>query len=128
MPEITTIVVNKKKIIIAVAVLVLIIGNIAFAIGYFSEKQKLREMELRLNATQLNGKIIDFTTLFIKKVLKAEEEVSFNDRLKLETDVRDLQDPVVLDLWEKFLAVTTQDQAQEAVKNLLEALVSKIVY
>jgi len=34
----------------------------------------------------------------------------------------------LLNLWEKFIQSDTQDQAQEAVKNLLDVLVKKISY
>jgi hypothetical protein len=73
-------------------------------------------------------KVINFSTLFIEKVLKAKTEVAFEDRLKLENAVRDLDDPAILGLWEKFTESGDQDQAQEAVKNLLDSLVKKISY
>ena len=121
-------IVDKKKTIIAIIIALLVLGNIAFAIGYFSEKAKIKEMQKELKSQQFNVKIINFSSLFIEKVLKAKGEVSFENRLKLENSVRDLDDPVILNLWEKFIQSDAQDQAQEAVKNLLDVLVKKISY
>ncbi len=121
-------IVDRKKIIIIVIILLLLAGNIAFGIGYFSEKLEIQKMQEELNKQRLNVKIINFSSIFIEKVLKAKTEVSFEDRLKLENSVRDLEDPAILNLWEKFIESKTQDEAQEAVKNLLDALVKKISY
>jgi hypothetical protein len=106
----------------------LILGNIGFGVGYFLEKTENKKLQNDLKAQQLNVKVINFSNLFIEKVLKAKTEVSFEDRLKLENAVRDLEDPAILNLWEKFTESNTQDQAQESVKNLLDALVKKISY
>ncbi len=121
-------IIDRKKIIIIIVVLLLAIGNIGFGIGYFSAIVKIQNMQRELERQQLNVKVINFSNLFIEKVLKAKTEVSFEDRLKLENVVRDLDDPAILNLWEKFTESSTQDQAQEAVKNLLDALVKKISY
>jgi len=62
----------------------------------------------------------------IEKVLKAETEVDFETRLKLENAVRNLEDKEILARWSKFIESKTEAGAQEEVKNLLEALVNKI--
>ncbi|MFC1613147.1 hypothetical protein ACFL23_02330 [Patescibacteria group bacterium] len=69
---------------------------------------------------------MDFTKLFIEKVLQAEQEVDFETRLKLENGVRDLGDANILAEWEKFINSEDADGAQNAVKNLLAILVEKI--
>jgi len=121
-------IIDRKKIIIIAVILLLAIGNIVFGIGYFSEMLEIQKLRKELGNQQLNVKVINFSNLFIEKVLKAKIEVSFEDRLKLENAVRDLEDPAILNLWEKFTDSKTQDEAQEAVKNLLEVLVKKISY
>ena len=67
-----------------------------------------------------------FLNLFIDKVLNAQGEVSFEDRLQLENRVRDLKDPEVLAQWEKFTGSASEEQVQVEVKNLLALLVKKI--
>jgi hypothetical protein len=69
---------------------------------------------------------LDFTKLFIAKVLKADGEVSFDDRLQLENSVRDINDKTIFDQWQKLINAKTALDAQIEVKNLLEMLVDKI--
>jgi len=120
--------IDKKTIITAIAALILAIAVISLSIGYFLQVQKIQELQKELNVRQTNAKIVSFLDTFIAKVLKAENEVSFEDRLKLENSIRDLNDKELLTLWEKFTQATTADQIQQNVKNLLEGLVNKIIY
>jgi hypothetical protein len=73
-----------------------------------------------------NERIINFLKLFITKVLKAEGEVDFETRLKLENAVREIQDKEILDQWIKFTESKTEEEAQKNVKDLLEILVNKL--
>jgi hypothetical protein len=73
-----------------------------------------------------NERIINFLKLFITKVLKAEGEVDFETRLKLENAVREIQDKEILDQWTKFTESKTEEEAQRNVKDLLEILVNKL--
>lgn len=123
-----TMIVDKKKIILLIIILILLTGNIVFGLAYFSERVEAQKMKSTLKEQQLNVKVINFSNLFIEKVLKNKTEVSFEDRLKLENAVRDLEDPAILALWDKFIESKTQDEAQESVKDLLDALVKKISY
>ncbi|OGZ78312.1 MAG: hypothetical protein A2358_00920 [Candidatus Staskawiczbacteria bacterium RIFOXYB1_FULL_37_44] len=118
--------IDRKKAVIIVIIFILLAVSLVFGAGYFFEKSENKKMQSELGKQQLNVKVINFSNLFIEKVLKAKTEVSFEDRLKLENDVRALNDSVILGLWEKFTESSTQDQAQESVKNLLDALVKKI--
>jgi len=118
----------NKKIILTVVILVLVIVDIFFGVSYFFSLKSLRIAEKQLSTQQNNVKIVKFTQLFISKVLKAEKEVSFEDRLKLENTVRELNDNEVLVQWERFTASKTEAEAQFEVKNLLELLVKKYSY
>lgn len=79
-------------------------------------------------AYQYNEKILDFTKLFITKVIRANTDVSFEDRLQLENAVRDINDEEIFNQWQKFTEDKLEAQAQEDVKILLDLLVSKIAY
>ncbi|MFH1661922.1 MAG: hypothetical protein ABIA02_02405 [Candidatus Falkowbacteria bacterium] len=119
---------NKKTIIIIGIVIsaLFIISNIYFAAGYYSVAKELQATQVKLKTQQLNEKALNFAQLFIVKVLKAEGEVSFEDRLKLENAIRDLADDKILTQWNTFVESQTEEQAQEEVKNLLEMLINKI--
>lgn len=116
---------NKQKIILTAVILILAAANVFLGFSYFVGQKQLRTAGQQLKIQQNNIKIVNFTKLFIDKVLKAEKEVSFEERLVLENAVRDLNDNEVLTQWEKFTASKTETNAQEEVKNLLELLVKK---
>ena len=109
-----------------VLVIILVFSNIFFAAKYFTSREQASQSQVLLKNKANNEKILEFTQLFIEKVLKAKGEVDFETRLKLETSVRDLGDPEILAQWDKFIESDSEDQAQEEVKNLLSLLVVKI--
>lgn len=107
-------------------ILVSIAGNILLGLQYFRINQELIKMKSALQAEKMNRKVLEFLRLFIQKVLKAETEVDFETRLKLENAVRDLNDEQILDQWKRFTESKTELEAQTEVKDLLEILVEKI--
>jgi len=117
--------VNKPKIIL-VLILILLAGNVFLGVKYFSVVKELRQDQAALQAQKTGDKVLEFTKLFIEKVLKAKTEVDFETRLRLETAVRDLEDEEVLAQWQRFIESRTEVVAQEEVKNLLDVLVGKI--
>lgn len=115
---------NKK--IIKILTLILILGNIFFAYKYFALSQELETIKSAQSKVELNEKVINFTALFIKKVLQANEEVDFETRLSLENAVRELKDEEIMAEWQKFVGSATEADAQNSVKKLLGILISKI--
>jgi Na+-transporting NADH:ubiquinone oxidoreductase subunit NqrC len=109
-----------------ILVLILLAGNIFFGLKYSAVQKELKLTQTSLETQKTNEKILDFAKLFIEKVLKAETEVDFETRLKLENAVRNLGDEEILEQWNKFVNSKTEAEAQEQVKNLLEMLVNKI--
>lgn len=116
----------KQKTIFIIIILLLLAGNIFFGMKYFFAQKNLRQAETLVETKKTNEKVLEFTKLFIGKVLKSEAEVDFETRLKLENAVRNLEDEKILGQWQKFIESKTEAQAQEEVKNLLEMLVNKI--
>lgn len=118
----------NKRTIVFVAIVVLFVGNVFLASQYYVSLINLQAKDSLLSAYQRNVEILSFTQLFIEKVLKAESEVSFEDRLKLENAVRDIGNKDILEQWNKFTESKTEAQAQIEVKNLLGLLINKITY
>ena len=115
-----------EKIFLVIVILVLLASTIFFASRYLALQKKLAEVKRPLETQEVNEKVLNFTKFFIEKVLKTEEEVDFETRLKLESAVRDLEDEEILAQWQKFVDSQTEIQAQQEVKNLLELLINKI--
>lgn len=116
---------NKPRIVFVI-ILILLAANVLVGVKYFSVIKELRQTQAALEIQKTNDKVLEFTQLFIAKVLKAEAEVDFETRLKLENAVRNLGDEAILTQWTKFVESKTEVDAQQEVKNLLEMLVNKI--
>lgn len=108
-------------IIIALAII-----SAFFGIKYFTTRTELIKTKTALDSKLFNEKIVLFNRTFIEKVLRSTSEVSFEDRLRLENAVRDLNDKEILDRWNLFVASKTETEAQENVKELLSLLARKI--
>ncbi len=119
---------SRKKIILFLLLVFALFGIILLAIKCCSLKSRVDALEFENSNQKINRDVVVFLKLFIEKILQGEEEVSFEDRLKLENSVRDLKDKEVLSLWENFTQAKTSEEAQFSLKNLLRALVDKIVY
>jgi Na+-transporting NADH:ubiquinone oxidoreductase subunit NqrC len=117
---------NKPKTILIIIILILLAGNIFFGYKYSALQKELEATKAILKTQKTNEEVLEFAKLFIEKVLKAETEVDFETRLKLENAVRNLNDEQILSQWQKFTESKTEADAQTEVKNLLETLVSKI--
>jgi len=118
----------RKRIILIIVFLILITGNAVLGMKYFLVQKEVQETRETLKKQQLNNKVINFSRLFVEKVLKAEKDISFEERLGLENAVRDLDDKEILDQWEMFTESKTESEAQENVKNLLDILTKKFSY
>ncbi len=118
--------ISKKKIILAIIILLFALGNTFFAVKYFLQIKETAKLQKEIKTQQINGKVINFLNLFIQKVLKTDKPVSFEDRLQLENAVRNINDPEILSKWERFTGGTNETEIQQGVKDLLEVLVKKI--
>jgi len=117
---------NKKRILIIIIIGALVIGNTFFALNYFTVSKELATAKATETKMELNTKVIDFTSLFIKKVLQANTEVDFDTRLSLENAVRGLNDDEIMAEWQNFTNSKTEADAQNSVKKLLGILIDKI--
>lgn len=117
---------NKKRLFVIIVIGALVIGNAFFGLNYFLLRNEIKNQNYVRGKMELNNKIIDFTSLFIKKVLQADEEINFETRLSLENAVRDLNDKEVMARWQNFTESKTENEAQDNVKKLLEVLINKI--
>jgi hypothetical protein len=125
---------NKQKLMI-ILIISLIVMNMFLLYRYLLISKEIEKMKIAsglpeksniISPNTKNEKIINFLKLFITKVLKAEGEVDFETRLKLENAVREIQDKEILDQWTKFTESKTEEEAQKNVKDLLEILVNKL--
>jgi len=120
--------ISRKKIILFLLLVFALFGIILLAVKCCSLKARADALEFENSNQKINRDVVSFLKLFIEKILQGEEEVSFEDRLRLENSVRELKDNKILSLWESFTQAKSSEEAQVSLKNLLQALVNKIVY
>lgn len=111
------------KIFIAAVIIILFFSNALFIFKYFSLKKGWQNAVV---SQKSNSSVLNFTKLFMSKVLNAQQEVSFEDRLMLENAVRDTRDSALLQRWNSFVEAESQAEAQTSAKKLLEMLINKI--
>jgi len=117
---------NKNRLSVIIIVGVFLIVVVFFGLNYFLTYQELQTIKTTQVKVELNQKVLNFTSLFIKEVLQAEGEVDFETRLTLENAVRELKDEKIMSEWQNFVNSKTESSAQTSVKNLLGILVDKI--
>ena len=117
---------SLSRLFLVIVVLILLIGNGGMAYKYYCSQNELNVNKALLEKQTINKKILNFAKLFVSNVLKAEGEIDFETRLKLESAVRELDDEEVLNKWQLFVNSKTEDAAQNNVKDLLEILMNKI--
>ena len=108
-----------------VVVLFLLIGNVFFAVKYFGLKKELSQTKIALDAQKTNQKVLDFTKIFIREVLKSETEIDFDTRLALETAVRSLNDAEIFGQWQAFTNSQTREEATNQARKLLKLLIQR---
>lgn len=118
----------KKESIPFLIIVILAAAVLVLTGQYYITRQNLINSENTVKTFQYDQKVLNFTKLFITKVLKADGQVSFDDRLALENSVRNINDKIIFDQWQKFINAKTSLEAQIEVKNLLELLVNKIIF
>jgi len=117
---------SKKRIVLIIVIGALVIGNVFFALNYFLLNRELNTAYSIRDKAEVNTKVLNFASMFVKKVLQADKEVDFETRLSLENAVRDLKDKEIMEEWQNFTGSKTEGEAQNSVKKLLEILINKI--
>lgn len=115
-----------KKTIVSAIILALSVAVILLSLKlYYFGKEVVRLQKIE-QSRQVNAKILDFTKLFIDKVLASKTEVDFESRLKLENMIREINNAELFDQWNKFTASKEPETAQANVVLLLQMLIDKI--
>jgi len=115
---------EKEKFLIIIIILMAVILAGVTAL-YFFDKAELNNAK-QVKIQQVNEKAMYLAKLFVEKVLRGESEVNFEDRLKLENAVRDLNDKEVFEQWQKIVNSKSAEETQQEVGTFLDLLMNKI--
>ncbi len=113
---------ERNRIISNILLIILLAGDLYFSVQYVynlrhqfpvvDEGQK--ELSRIRNA--------NFLKLFIDKVIRTNDKVSYEDRLKLETSVRQIQSLDVMEKWKIFVSSKDTRDVEAAAIDLMFVL------
>ena len=118
---------DKTKIVTNILLVVLVSGNIFFSIQY-TENLKQQQMQ-KEDSIGTNIQVSRFLKLFVDVVLNTEvgKTISYDNRVKLENDVREIKDADVIKSWDKFVESTDAKVAQKNAASLMKMLTNKLL-
>ena len=112
----------QTRIFFLIIILVLFGANVFMFVKY----EKLVDGDASpTTVMEKNTKLVDFTHLLVTLLLKSNT-VTDDERILLESSVRDIGDKEVLEAWKDFTGSETQTSAQDHLVTLLDVLLSKI--
>jgi hypothetical protein len=119
---------DKTRLVANILMVVLVCLNIFFSVQYTSNiKKEGIQAEQELAKTEERLQTSRFMKFFIDKVLGTNGTISFEDRVKLESDIRALGDQNLVSQWEVFVASQDSESAQESAVRLMSLLASKMI-
>ena len=119
---------DKTRLMANVLMVVLVGLNIFFSIQY-TQGIKTEDVKIEQEAARTEERLQTsrFMKFFVDKVLGTNGTISFEDRVKLESDVRALGDQTLTTQWETFVASTDSEDAQKHAVRLMSMLASKMI-
>jgi len=119
---------NSKKITIIIIIVLLVIICAYFFSQWCFAAQQAKALNNQIRSGQINEKVLSFSKLLTETVLSGSKEISFDDRLRLENAVRELNDKEILNQWKRFTQSSPGTDSQQSFTDLLKILLKKISY
>lgn len=119
----------KKITAFYIVIICLFIASLFCSVYFYLEYRDVKkEYDNFSKIKEFNKKVIFFNKIFVEKVLIKSDQVSYEDRIKLENAVIATEDEELISQWHSFLNSKTEAEAQEQTKQLLLLFVTKITY
>lgn len=100
--------------------LVLLAGNLYFSAQYIYNLKNEKVQTVDEGAREVARiKNANFLKLFIDKVIKSNGTVSYEDRVQLENDIRQIHNPALTAQWELFVGSKDSKKAEVAASDLM---------
>ena len=119
---------DKTRLLSNILMLTLVAGNIFFSVQYMQgiKMQSDQETQQQDKATE-RIQTARFMKLFIDTVLNTKDVISFENRVKLENDIRQLGDKSLTTQWDSFVSSKDPKSAQGEAVKLMSMLGSKMI-
>lgn len=119
---------DRVRLFSNILMLVLLAGNIFFSIQYVQNNKQLDDQAIALQQKSTERvQMAKFMKFFIDTVLNTKGTIAFEDRVKLENDIRQLHDSDLTAQWDKFVGSKDSKSAQEAVVKFMSMMSSKMI-
>ena len=119
---------DKTRVLANTLMVVLVCLNIFFSVQY---TQNLKKDDVKANAefakSEERFKTARFMKLFVDKVLGTNGTIAFEDRVKLESDIRALGEASLVSQWDAFVASTDSETAQQNAVKLMSMLANRMI-
>jgi predicted DNA-binding helix-hairpin-helix protein len=121
-------VMEKTRFVSNVLLVVLLAGNLYFSVQYIQDLKESQVPVVDKGAQEvMQIKNANFLKLFIEKVVKSSGTVTYEDRVQLENDVRQIHNPALTAQWETFVDNKDPKAAESAATDLMLILVEGTV-
>jgi len=117
---------NKVRLFVITVITLLLASNVCLGVLYTLSRLESNQAQSQLKSQENHEKAIFFAKLFIEKVLLGEGTVDFEDRLRLENAVRDINDQKIFNEWQTFTKSESDKETQSSAGELLEMLFDKV--
>lgn len=116
---------NNRLFVIILSVMLVVAAVLLVADCVWLSFENSR-LKAQLKTQETNAKSLYFAQLFVSDFLLSDKTVGFDERLKLENAVRDIQDTEIINKWQGFTDSKDNAQAQKAAGELLNLLLNKM--
>lgn len=119
---------DNTKLVANILMVLLVALNIFFSIQYVGSINTEGELiEQQAAATEKRIEVARFLKLFVEEVLGTNGVVTFEARIQLENDVRQLGDKQIIEQWESLVDASDGEEAQKRALLLLSLLSNKMI-
>ncbi|MEI6479094.1 MAG: hypothetical protein WCO18_02255 [bacterium] len=117
----------KNNLFASILILILLAGNIYLSVQYFSVSKQLQQTKsqgISNNSVRTQAALV--LKEYLNIVLDTQGTTSADDRIKLESDLRQMQDTAITTQWESFIASKDTKTSQENAVKLIGLLEDRI--
>ena len=119
---------NRANIFTSFLLVLLLGGNLYFSVQYVQNLKQQNDATEQANST-FNSRlqVAQFLKEFIDTVLNTQGTVSFDNRVKLENDIRQIKDDTLTAQWTTFVNSKDSKEAQQSAVKLMALLADKML-
>lgn len=119
---------DRTRLITNILLIVLVAGNIYFAVQYIQVLKSQQQQEQAVSdAATKKAQITKFNKFFIDTILTSNGNVAPDDRIKLENDIHQIKDQDLIRSWNNFVASKDSKEAQVNAVKLISLLANKMI-